>query len=130
MHDTVVGSVEEAPGTFSFNGPSTSTGKRSLNAASMLSKLQDEFGDVRKYRMVEPPVNNTELNSRWNELEDLCEKDKTAKGEPSLYPLYNASQYYQLNRLTLWVSKNKHKYKDKHENMDFPFPRGYVKGMR
>ena len=111
LNSEVAGSVEAKLGTLGILlpvGHSVSTDDVCLDATSMVLKLETEFPNVRKYPMIEPDTSKAEMDRRRDELEKYCVGECPVSEEPSNYPLFNALEYYQLNRLTLWVAKNQH----------------------
>ena len=69
--------------------------------------------------MIAPDTSKAEMARRRDELEKYCVGEQPVNEETSNYPLFNAPEYYQLNRLTLWVAKNFHM---RHSQR---FPSGY-----
>ena len=111
LSSEVAGSVEAKLGTLGILLPvglSASTDDVCLDATSMLLKLEHEFPNVRQYPMIEPDTSKAEMDRRRDELENYCVGEHPVSEKTSNYPLFNALEYYQLNRLTLWVAKNSH----------------------
>ena len=124
IHGDIASSGKADSTTFPSTGPSASPDDSGLNATEkMFARLEVEFPSVRKYAM-EPPRPKIEMNRKWVELEDYCTTQTTVKESESEYTLFNTDEYYPLNRLTLWVSQNKHK----HETAEFP--PNYLPGIR
>ena len=111
LNGEVAGSVEAKLGTLGILLPvglSASTDDICLDATSMVLKLELEFPNVRKYLMINPDTSKAEMDRRRDELEKYCVGEHPVNEETSNYPLFNAPEYYQLNRLSLWVAKNQH----------------------
>ena len=117
----VAGSVDAKPGTLLPIELSASTDDMCLDATSMILKLETEFSNVREYPMREPYTSKAEMDRRWDELEGLCKTKGTVHQttKASEFQLYDSPEYYQLNRLTLWMAKNSHKLSDQ------TYPSGY-----
>lgn len=86
----------------------------------MVLKLESEFPNVRDYPMIELDNSKVEMDRRRDELENYCEGEHPVNEKTSNYPLFNSLEYYQLNRLTLWVAKNWHMRDSRRFPSDYP----------
>ena len=116
----VAGSVEVKSGTFLPIGLSASTDDVCLDATLMILKLEAEFPNVRDYPMIEPDTSKAEMDRRRDEFENYCEGEHPVNEKTSNYPLFKSLEYYQLNRLTLWVAKNRHMRGSQRFPSDYP----------
>ena len=123
VNSEVAGSVEAQLGTLAILLPvglSALTDDVCLDATSMVLKLEPEFPNVREYPMIEPDTSKAEMDRRRDELESYCAGEHPVNEKISNYQLFNSLEYYQLNRLTLWVAKNWHMRGSQRFPSDYP----------
>ena len=77
----------------------------------MTIMLEEEFPYVWDYPMIEPPASKSQMDEIRDGYEIACSEGRSLE-EPGDHTLYTTPENYMLNRLILWMARNKHMYVD------------------